>query len=347
MKKFNYSLIKDKIWDDNTINNLNKVYEENTKFKLSLEKYPKELETLIDVSKLKAIQISSMINQLELSDFIVKQLIEKERTPRWYEDKEVAGYIDAFNIIDEQYDTISITPSFILELHKVLFSYLSDSVGGEYRNDYNNIYDKTSKDWDIIFKSLPAENIPKSLEELCEEYNKAISKEIANPLILASMFIHDFLCIRPFKDGNGRISRLLTTLLLYKSGYFIGKYIPLEAKYANNMYLYNGGIRDSQIGWHENNNDIIPFLNYLLSIMLSAYNDFEEKVELIPQMDNTIEIVRKVIKTKIGAFTKQEIQEYVPFLNSTDIEKNLKKLCKLEEIRKENSGRYACYIKLK
>ena len=90
MKKFNYSLVKDKTWDDNTINNLKKVDEENTKFKLSLEKYPKELETLIDVSKLKAIQISSMINQLGVSDFIVKQLIEKERTPRWYEDKEVA-----------------------------------------------------------------------------------------------------------------------------------------------------------------------------------------------------------------------------------------------------------------
>ncbi len=99
----------------------------------------------------------------------------------------------------------------------MLFSYLSDSAGGEYRNDYNNIYDKASKDWDIIFKSLPVGNTPKALEELCEEYNKAISEEITDPLILASMFIHDFLCIRPFKDGNGRISRLLTTLVLYKS----------------------------------------------------------------------------------------------------------------------------------
>ena len=227
-------------------------------------------------------------------------------------------------------------------------SYTSTSYGGKYKNVQNYIsgINENGESY-TLFTPLSPFDTPIAMQELCDEYNRALGEGVVDPLILIPLFIHDFLCIHPFIDGNGRMSRLLTTLLLYRSGYYVGKYISLEAKIAKNKDLYYDALYDSQIGWHENEDDATPFIKYLLSTIISAYNDFEERVELVKDKKPSIEVVRMAVNSKLGKFTKRDILELVPSLSSTSIERSLKELCDSGIIRKEGVGKSTYYIRLK
>ena len=166
-------------------------------------------------------------------------------------------------------------------------------------------------------------------------------------MIAIPIFIHDFICIHPFNDGNGRMSRLLTTLLLYRSGFYVGKYISLESKIAKNKDLYYDALRQSQYGWHEGKEDDIPFIKYLLGTILSAYKDFEDRFALVEVKLPAIEMVRQATMNKIGRFKKQDIHELCPSLSISSIERALRKLVDSKELKKEGAGKSTCYYRLK
>ena len=167
------------------------------------------------------------------------------------------------------------------------------------------------------------------------------------PLIAIPTFIHDFLCIHPFNDGNGRMSRILTTLLLYRSGFNVGKYISLEAKIANTKDLYYDSLQQSQMGWHEGKEDKTPFIKYLLGTILAAYKDFCDRFSLIKDNASALEIVKRATMQKIGRFTKQDIVELCPSLSLSSIEGGLKKLVEMKELQREGVGRGTKYYRLK
>ena len=167
------------------------------------------------------------------------------------------------------------------------------------------------------------------------------------PLIAIPIFIHDFLCIHPFNDGNGRMSRLLTTLLLYRSCFYVGKYISLEAKVAQNKDLYYEALADSQIGWHEGKEDAIPFVKYILGTILAAYKDFEERMTIIEPKLSALEMVRRASENKIGRFNKQDIRELCSTLSDSSIEAALRKLVLSGELQKEGKGKSTCYFRVK
>jgi Fic family protein len=173
----------------------------------------------------------------------------------------------------------------------------------------------------------------------------AIGEGIIDPLLLIPLFIHDFLCIHPFIDGNGRMSRLLTTLLLYRSGYFVGRYISLEAKIAKNKDFYYDALQQSQTGWHEGTDDPTPFIKYILGTIISAYRDFEERVELVDEKLLPIDVVRLAIRQKIGKFKKADVLELCPSLSTTSVERSLKTLCDLKEISKHGNGKATYYLR--
>ena len=166
------------------------------------------------------------------------------------------------------------------------------------------------------------------------------------PLIAIPVFIHDFLCIHPFNDGNGRMSRLLTTLLLYRSGFYVGKYISLEAKIAQNKDLYYNALAASQNGWHEETDDPVPFIKYLLGTILSAYRDFEDRFAIVETKRSSIDMVRLASQNKIGRFSKQDIRELCPALSISSIEGALRKLVENGELRREGTGKNTCYYRV-
>ena len=188
---------------------------------------------------------------------------------------------------------------------------------------------------------------PDALDKICEEYNRVIGNMELEPLIAIPVFIHDFLCIHPFNDGNGRMSRLLTTLLLYRSGFYVGKYISLEAKIAKDKDLYYNALAQAQIGWHDGSEDKLPIIKYLLGTILSAYKDFQERFELVDEKLTAVEIVRKATMYKIGRFTKQDIRELCPSLSLSSIEVSLRKLVEAGELKREGNGKGTCYYRIK
>ena len=199
---------------------------------------------------------------------------------------------------------------------------------------------------EVLFIPLSPFETPDALDKICEEFNRVIGNMEVEPLIAIPIFIHDFLCIHPFNDGNGRMSRLLTTLLLYRSGFYVGKYISLEAKIAKNKDLYYDALKEAQTGWHEGTEDVVPFIKYLLGAILAAYKDFEERFLLIEDKLPVLEIVRKATKIKIGRFTKQDVRELCPSLSVSAIEGGLRKLVEAEELKREGKGKSICYYRL-
>ena len=151
----------------------------------------------------------------------------------------------------------------------------------------------------------------------------------------------------PSCDGNGRMRRLLTTLLLYRNGFYVGKYISLEAKIAKTKDLYYDALGQAQIGWHEGTEDAVPFIKYLLGTVLAAYKDFEDRFALVETKLPAIEMVRRATLNKIGRFTKQDIRELCPSLSISSIEGALRKLVSSGELKREGSGKNICYYRLK
>ena len=187
---------------------------------------------------------------------------------------------------------------------------------------------------------------PDALDRICEEYDRVIGNLELEPLIAIPVFIHDFLCIHPFNDGNGRMSRLLTTLLLYRSGFYVGRYISLEAKIAKNKDLYYEALGASQHGWHEGCDDPVPFIKYLLGMILAAYRDFADRFALVEQKLPALETVRLAVQQKIGRFTKQDIRELCPALSLSSVEGALRKMVADGEIKREGAGKNTQYIRV-
>lgn len=199
---------------------------------------------------------------------------------------------------------------------------------------------------EILFTPLAPFETPQALDKICEEYNKVIGNFELEPLLAIPIFIHDFLCIHPFNDGNGRMSRLLTTLLLYRSGFYVGKYISLESKIAHSKSLYYETLNQSQHGWHEGTEDATPFIKYILGTILAAYKDFADRFSIIEEKLPAVDMVRKATQNIIGKFTKQDIRELCPSLSISSVEGSLRKMVSAGELKRAGAGKATYYIRL-
>lgn len=347
MRDFNYSKIKEQKWDSEVLSLIAAIYKYAGKQELYLKQRPDELEKLVEIAKIQSTESSNAIEGIVTTNTRIKQLVEESTTPKNRDEEEIAGYRDVLNIIHESFDAIPITKNYILQLHKILYSHMNNPIAGQTKTVQNYI-SATYPDGhtEVFFTPMAPFETPKALEKICEEYNRVIGNLEVEPLIAIPVFIHDFLCIHPFNDGNGRMSRLLTTLLLYRSGFYVGKYISLEAKIAKNKDLYYEALGKAQNGWHEGEEDVVPFIKYLLGTILAAYKDFEDRFEIIGEKLPALEMVRKATKNKIGKFSKQDIRELCPSLSISSIEGSLRTLVKEGELMRGGSGKATYYVRL-
>ena len=348
MRVFNYSGIRDQKWDLEILSLIAAIYKEAGKQELYLKQRPNELEKLVEIAKIQSTESSNAIEGIVTTNTRVRQLVEEKATPRNRDEQEIAGYRDVLSIIHESSDAIPITQNYILQLHKILYSYMNNLQAGKTKSAQNYI-SVTYPDGhaETLFTPLDPFETPRALDSICNEYNRIIGNNEVEPLIAIPIFIHDFLCIHPFNDGNGRMSRLLTTLLLYRSGFYIGKYISLEAKIAKNKDLYYDALGQSQHGWHDGKEDNVPFIKYLLGTILAAYKDFEDRFALVETKLSALDTVRLATKQKIGRFSKQDIRELCPSLSLSSVEGALRKLVFDNEIAREENGKNTRYYRLK
>ena len=347
MRAFNYSAIKEQKWDSEILGLVAAIYKEAGKQELYLKQRSEQLEKLVDIAKVQSTEASNAIEGIVTTNTLIRQIVNEKTTPKNRDEQEIAGYRDALNIIHDSFDAIPITQNYILQLHKIMYSHMNNPLAGRTKTVQNYI-SATYPDGhtETLFIPLAPYETPEALDRICEEYNRVIGNMELEPLIAIPIFIHDFLCIHPFNNGNGRMSRLLTALLLYRSGFYVGKYISLEAKIAKNKDLYYNSLAKSQTGWHEGNENAVPFIKYILGTILAAYKDFEERMSLVETKLTTTETVRRASKNKIGRFNKQDIRELCPAISDSSIEGALRKLVATGELKKEGKGKSTCYYRL-
>lgn len=347
MKIFDYTQYQNYRWDSEVVNLLVKIHEHKGKQELYLKRKPAVLDKLIEIAKIQSVEDSNKIEGIITTTSRIKELMEQKTTPKNRDEEEILGYRDVLATIHDSYEYIPISSNYILQLHRDLYKYSEKGIGGRFKNTQNSIIEKYA-DGSVVekFKPLPPYETPAAIESICSELSRALDENVVDSLLLIPIFIHDFLCIHPFNDGNGRMSRLLTTLLLYRQGYVIGKYISLESKIEKNKEGYYLSLEKSGIEWHENNEDVTHFIKYLLRMILASYIDFEERVEYVDEKRPTIELIRNAVDNKLGKFTKSDIMELVPSLGKATIENTLKQLVEENYIERHGKGRATFYVKL-
>ena len=346
MREFDYTKLKDRSWDSEVLGYVAQIHECKGRQQLYLRQQPTGLERLVEIAKIQSTEASNEIENIRTTNARLKQLCAEKTTPRNRDEKEIMGYRDVLNTIHESYEFIPVRPNYILQLHRDLCRYSEKGTGGSFKNTQNAITEEYEDgSVRVIFTPLVPYETPPAVENICESYHRVMDTQEVDPLLLIPVFIHDFLCIHPFNDGNGRMSRLLTTLLLYRSGYLVGRYISLESKIAKNKNLYYATLEECQAGWHEGKDDPTPFIKYLLGTILAAYRDFEDRMELVCEGLPAIEVVRRAAYGKIGKFTRADLQELCPTLAESTVGTAVKKLVEAGLLQKHGSGPFTFYTR--
>ena len=346
MRSFDYGILTSRTWDNEIVSYVAQIHEYKGRQELYLKQKPEELDRLVEIAKIQSTEASNEIEGIRTTNTRLKQLVADKTAPRNRDEEEIMGYRDVLNTIHENYEYIPIRANYILQLHRDLFRYSEKGSGGHFKNTQNYISATDSEGNEfVLFTPVTPYETPPAVDAICESYNRVIDTQDIDALLLIPVFIHDFLCIHPFNDGNGRMSRLLTTLLLYKSGYVIGKYISLESKIAKNKNLYYDALEACQRGWYENQEDPAPFIKYLLRTILAAYRDFEDRVDLVSEKLPAVEVVRRAVYGKIGKFTKRDIMELCPTIGKTSVENSIKQLVDRGVLVKHGSGRSTYYTR--
>jgi len=348
MRDFNYGEIGENLRTNEVCNLISSLHEFRGKQALFMSAKPDVLSSLLEVAKIQSTAASNSIEGISTTDVRLKALMAEKTEPRNRNEEEIAGYRDVLAIVHESHDVIPITPNTILQLHRDLCRRMAqNALGGHWKHSENIISetDATGRSR-IRFRPLSAFETPDGMERLCATFREARARGIYDELLLIPLFILDFLCIHPFTDGNGRMSRILSLLLLYQAGYVVGKYISMEMMIEKSKEAYYEALRASSQGWLEGVNDPVPFIKYFLGLALSCYRLFEERVEdvLLPTVSKP-ERIRKVIDRTIGRFTKSSIAEACPDISETTIERTLRQFQAEGYIRKLGGGRGTAYAK--
>ena len=278
----------------------------------------------------------------------MEELVSQKAEPRNRSEQEIAGYREVLSTIHEGYEHINPRPNIILQLYRDLYSYSQGSAGGSYKNSDNVIAETDAEGHQKArFILVPVLQTAEAMKELCTRFLEAWEADRIDKLVLIPMFILDFLCIHPFNDGNGRMSRLLTLLLFYKAGYIVGKYVSMEMLIEKTKETYYEALQASSTGWHEGENSYEPFVKYYLGIMLKAYNEFESRVEHLKHRSlSKPDRIKAVIDNKVGKITKKEIMELCPDISKITVERTLTNLVKSGYIAKVGAGPSTGYVRV-
>ena len=324
MRNFDYITNPAKLLTPEIVQMVGSIHEHKGKQELFLEANIDELKTLLEVALIQSTGASNRIEGIFTSDKRLEELVSQKAEPRNRSEQEIAGYREVLATIHESYEY------------------------GTYKNSDNVIAETDAEGHQKArFIPVPAFQTAEAIDELCARFLEAWEANLIDKLILIPMFILDFLCIHPFNDGNGRMSRLLTLLLFYKAGYIVGKYVSMEMLIEKTKETYYEALQASSVGWYEGENSYEPFVKYYLGIMLKAYNEFESRVEHLKYHNlSKPDRIKAVIDNKVGKITKKEIMELCPDISKVTVERTLTDLVKSGYIAKVGAGPSTGYVRI-
>ena len=346
-RKFDYSKLPPSLICGEIMDLLSAIHEYKGKQDLYVEAREDVLTHLLEVAKIQSTGASNRIEGIFTSDERLKILMQKKAKPLNRGEEEIAGYREVLRLIHENHEYIPLKPNIILQLHRDLYQFSPAAPRGKFKAA-DNVIAETGSDGKerLRFKPLSAFETPEAMERLCGTFTEALGKGKIDPLLLIPQFILDFLCIHPFMDGNGRLSRLLTLLLLYRCGYLVGKYISIEKIIEDTKETYYKVLEESSALWLRGKNDILPFVKYFLEILLKTYRDFEERVSLMANKRlSKPGRIRTLFAGTLERLSKQDILDRLPDTSVSTVEAALAMLLKEGFIAKEGAGKRTCYVK--
>lgn len=346
MREFHFEKVYHTLLRADIVALVGQIHEYKGEQNLFIEAKADALTQLLDIARIQSTEASNRIEGIYTSDARLKKIVQDKTMPKTRSEKEIAGYRDVLATIHESHDFIPPKPAIILQLHRDLYKFSGMSIGGSYKTS-DNVIEEEDADGNKFVRFLPvaAWETAEAVERLCEAYDVACQNAELDPLLLIPTFILDFLCIHPFNDGNGRMSRLLTLLLLYRAGYIVGKYISIEKLIERSKETYYEVLQQSSDRWHEEENDYVPFVRYLLGVVVAAYREFSSRVQLLTTSGmSKPDRVRAIIKSTLGKITKTEILQKCPDISQATVQRALNDLMKSGEIIKLSGGRYTSYI---
>ena len=304
---------------------------------------PEQLEALKDAASTQSTESSNRIEGVVAPPARIEALVQQKSEPRNRPEQEIAGYRDALALIHESYENMPFTGNVILQLHGYLFRYLPGE-GGRWKSTDNQIVERGA-DGRVIrvrFTATPAVATPAAIEDLATGHARSVDELQLEPLIATGLAVLDFLCIHPFRDGNGRMARLLTLLLLYRSGYRVGRYVSLERIIEESRETYYESLEESSRQWHEGKHDVMPWLNYFWGTLIRAYSEFEERViHMVKGRGSKTDMIREAVTKRFGPFSMSDIEADCPGVSRDMVRHVLRRLKTDGVIRLDGRGRGA------
>jgi len=347
MRIFDYSIIPAELMNHELMNLVSAIHEYRGKQELFIEAKPDVLQAMLEIAKIQSTGASNRIEGIYTSEERLAALVKSKAEPRNRSEQEIAGYREVLSLIHDSYDYMVPRTNVILQLHRDLYQFSPASYGGSFKNSDNVIAEIDSSGQSRVrFQPLSASETPDAVERLTNTFVEAIRTEKYDPLLLVPLFILDFLCIHPFNDGNGRMSRLLTLLLLYRSGYIVGKYISVEMIIEKTKETYYEVLQESSAGWYEGKNAYLLFVKYYLEVILSAYKEFSARVQLMQDRSlSKPERIRRLFANTLQKLSKGMILEKCPDISASTVETTLAALVKEGYIIKIGAGKTTSYIR--
>ena len=347
MRTFDYQTLPRTVLTPEIMGLLTAIHEQKGRQDVALSQNPAMLENLLEIAKIQSTGASNRIEGIGTTEKRLRELVMEKAEPRNRDEREIAGYREVLGLIHENHAHIEPMPSVILQLHRTLYSFSGGNAGGSWKNS-DNVISETGADGKakIRFQPLPAWQTPDAMAQLYAAFAKAWQDPLCDRLVASTRFVLDFLCIHPFNDGNGRMSRLLTLLLFYRAGHIAGKYVSIEKIIEESKETYYETLLASSHGWHDNANDYAPFVRYMLGVLLKAFRELDSRLQLVAGgVKSKPEQIAAWIEQRLAPFSKRDVLDALPGISQTTVERTLAALLKVKSIRKHGGGPTTSYIK--
>lgn len=347
MRKFDYSFLDNGLLPANLLNLASGISELKTMAGVRKVEYTKVFSKLEVVAKVQSVKSSNAIEGIITSDERIAAIVNQDSAPMNHNEAEIAGYRDALNAIHLGYSNIDFRQSDILRLHEMMMGFTGYAFGGEYKTDDNVILEIDGDgNRRVRFRPVPAAETEAAMEQLELAYLDARNNANINQLLLIPCVILDFLCIHPFRDCNGRMSRLLSLLLLYKNGFDAGKYVSFEEQINNYKTFYYEALRLSSEGWQENENSYFPFIENFLSMLYMCYKELDKRFAVVHGKKITKKArIEATVLNSLTPLSKAEICHILPDVSPTTVEAVLGAMVKSGTICRIGASRAAKYVK--
>ena len=347
MRKFDYSFLNNGLLPASLVSLTANISALKTMAGIRKEEYAQVFTELETVAKIQSIKSSNAMEGIVTSDERIAAIVNQNSAPLNHNEAEIAGYRDALNEIHLGFEHIDFRERDILRLHEIMMSLAGYEYGGQYKTDDNVILEVDADGYRRVrFRPTPAKETPKAMEQLELAYMEARSDANINQLLLIPCVILDFLCIHPFRDGNGRMSRLLSLLLLYKNGFDAGKYVSFEEQINNYKDYYYEALRQSSDGWETNENSYFPFMENFLSILYLCYKELDKRFAVVHGKRITKRArIEAVILNSLTPLSKAEICKILLDVSRTTVEAVLGAMVKSGAVKRIGASRSARYLK--